>query len=332
MSLRRLVLRRIVVGVLAIWAVLSVVFAMFTMTRDYRLGSLLASASRGPDYDPEEIAEVREQYLAERGLDRPVHEQYVDWMTDMFTLQWGESYHTGAEAFPTVMRATLRTASYVIPALGLALLVGLLVGVAVATTDRSIGDGTARGATYLTFGLPNFWIAVMAVSAIGAVALRFQPAFSNRRNPPTIESYSLPFAYEYVLPTLLVASTLVAGMVSYSRAYSLQYVSTDRAKQIRAKGGGRLAVARHVLRNAAIPLVSLAFAETLALLAIAVFVLESLFGIEGLGLLFYNAVWTRDLPVLMGGTMVIVAVGVTGNVLQDLAYSALDPRVDTGAR
>ena len=87
-----------------------------------------------------------------------------------------------------------------------------------------------------------------------------------------------------------------------------------------------------MLRNASIPLISLLFTETLALLALAVFVIEALFAIDGFGLLFYNAIWTRDLPVLMGGTMVIVTVGVAGNVLQDIAYSVLDPRVDTGTR
>ena len=84
-----------------------------------------------------------------------------------------------------------------------------------------------------------------------------------------------------------------------------------------------------MVRNAAVPLVSLLFAETLALIALSVFVVEAVFAIDGIGSLFYNAVWTQDLPILMGGAMVFVSLGVAGNILQDLLYTALDPRVDT---
>ena len=74
------------------------------------------------------------------------------------------------------------------------------------------------------------------------------------------------------------------------------------------------------------------FTEVLTLLVLAVFVIEALFGIEGLGLVLVRAIETRDLPVLLGGTVVIIGIGVVGSVVQDLSYRALDPRVDTGAR
>jgi len=126
-----------------------------------------------------------------------------------------------------------------------------------------------------------------------------------------------------------VSVTLFAAIVSYARAYSMQYYSADLTKQIRAKGGGELAVARHVVRNAAVPLVSLLFAETFALIALSVFVIEAVFAIDGIGSLFYNAVWRQDLPIVLGGTMVFVALGVVGNVTQDLLTALLDPRVGT---
>lgn len=323
-SLLRLVAQRIALGVIAAWAVLSGVFFLIVGTANWHLQALLALQGMGRT-DPEEIREIRTEYLSARGLDRPVHEQYIDWMSSMFTLQWGESFETGEAVFPMVMSAVARTAMYVVPALAVALALGLVVGLYAAMSERSAGDGSSRGLTYLLFGLPNFWVGAMVLSLM-AVGTRFS------QQSTAIRPSQLPFVYEYLLPILLVATTLLAAIVSYARSYSLQYVSADLTKLVRAKGGGRLTVARHVLRNAAIPLVSLAFVETMALIALSMFVIEALFTIDGLGLVFYNAVWTSDLPVLMGVTLVIAAVGVVGNIVQDLAYTALDPRVDTGSR
>ncbi|QLD84862.1 ABC transporter permease [Natronomonas halophila] len=324
MSLLRLVAQRIALGVIAAWAVLTTVFLAVMGTKNWHLETILALEGRGGT-TPEKVREIRTEYLSERGLDRPLHEQYVDWMSGMFTLQWGESFQTGEAVFPMVMSATARTAMYVVPALAVALVVGLAVGLYAAMSERSASDTSTRGLTYLLFGLPNFWVGAMVLSLAG-IGVRFG------QRSQAIRPSTLPFLYEYVLPILLVATTLSAAIVSYARSYSLQYVSADLTKLVRAKGGGRLTVARHVLRNAAIPLVSLAFVETLALIALSMFVIEALFTIEGLGLVFYNAIWTSDLPVLMGATLVIAAVGVVGNITQDLAYTALDPRVDTGSR
>ncbi|WP_242695384.1 ABC transporter permease [Halomontanus rarus] len=328
MSLSRMLLRRVALGLATIWGVLTLVFVLFTQTRDWNLGTQVAMAGRDPGTDSDDIAELREEYLAERGMDRPLWEQYVDWMGDMVTLQWGESFETGHAVLPAVIDATVRTGSYVVPALALATGVGLTVALYTGLNPGSIGDGVLRSASYLSFGLPNFWIGYMIVSVAALGGLHRHSTTAETAIQPT----EGPFVVEFVLPVVLVATTLLAAVVSYGRAYSLQYGSSAMTKLIRAKGGSQLDVARHVLRNAAIPLVSLLFAETLALLALAVFVIEALFAIDGLGLLFYNAIWTRDLPVLMGGTMVIVVIGVGGNVLQDLAYSLLDPRVDTGTR
>ncbi|MEM4780973.1 MAG: ABC transporter permease [Halalkalicoccus sp.] len=182
--------------------------------------------------------------------------------------------------------------------------------------ESRIANG-GRGTTYLLFSLPNFWLGGMALSATRGV----EPVFA----------YS-PLVFEHALPIVLTATTLLGGYASYARAYSMEHAAAEFVTLVRAKGAGPLRIARHVLRNAAIPLFSMAFTEALALLVLAVFVVETLFGIEGFGLLLLDAVYARDLPVLLGATLVVVAVGVAGNVIQDLSYHLLDPRVDTGTR
>lgn len=326
MSLARTILRRVLLGAVAIWTVLTFVFVLFTATRDWVLGSRIASAARARATE-EQIDELRNEYLTERGMDRPLWELYVDWMGNMFTLQWGESFETGQAVLPTVMEAAVRTAAYVVPAIVLAAGLGLLVGLYAALYDRSNRGRAARTLSYLLFGLPNFWLGTVVLAAAGLGI-----GFGWEMDVNRIRPLALPVVYEYVLPPLLVATTLLAAVVSYARAYALRYSGTDFMKLVRAKGGGRRTVAGHLLRNAAIPLVSLVFTETLALVAISVLVIEAVFGIPGLGYLLYNAVWASDLPVVMGTTAVIIAVGVVGNILQDLTYSVVDPRVDTGSR
>ena len=122
---------------------------------------------------------------------------------------------------------------------------------------------------------------------------------------------------------------MLGGVVSYARAHATEYATADFVRLVEATGGSRLRVAAHVLRNAAVPIFSLVFTEALALLVLAVFVVEAVFGIGGFGSLLLQSVDQRDLPVLLGGTLVIIAVGVAGNVVQDLSYSVLDPRIDT---
>ena len=331
MSIARLLVKRIVLGILTIWGVLSGIFLLIVGTRNWHLGSQLASIARSPTTDQEDLEAAEQAYLAERGLDKPMDELYVDWMGNMFTLQWGESFDHGREALSMVLAGTARTAAYVLPAIVLATVVGLALGLLTGMQSRARGEGATRGWSYLLMGVPNFWLGAMLLFSAASAAFIFRPVFltGQGQGTPSIAVADWPFLYEHLLPTVLVATTLLAAVVSYARAYSMQYYADDLTKLVRAKGGGQLDVARHVVRNAAVPLVSLLFAETLALIALSVFVVEAVFAIDGIGSLFYNAVWTQDLPILMGGAMVFVSLGVAGNLLQDLLYAALDPRVDT---
>lgn len=316
MSLARLFAQRIALGLVTAWAVLTGIFALFTLTEDWVLGGIIGGM-RFAGAEEEELEQARREYLAERGLDRPFHEQYADWMGNMVTLQWGESFETGEAVLPLIAGSVGRTAAYVLPAIVLAVCLGLAIGLYAAMNPDGRLANAGLDSTYLLFALPNFWIGGIALSLVWG-------------DDPAV-GYS-PLVFEHVLPIALTATTLVGGYASYSRAHSLEYTSSKFVALLRAKGAGPLAVARHVLRNAAIPVVSMLFTEALGLLILGVFVIEVLFGIEGFGLLLFDAVRGRDLPVLLGGTLVIIGVGVAGNILQDLSYSILDPRVDTGSR
>lgn len=314
MSLLRVIGKRLGLGVVATWGVLSVLFGLFALTDDWVLKAEVGRLKWGGSSE-EAVREARQEYFSARGLDRPIHERYADWLVDMSSLQWGDSWMTGEAVLPTVVDAAARTAMYVLPAVLLAVLFGVALGVYVALRPESRVANAGRTTAYLLFALPGFWVGGMLLSVPLGDLLGYEA-----------------LVFEYLLPVVLTAVTLVGGYVSYARAHSMEYASTDFVRLVEAKGAGSLRVAKHVVRNAAIPLFSMLFTEVLGLLVLTVFVIEVLFGIDGFGLLLFDAIDQRDLPVLLGGTMVIVVLGVGGNVLQDVAYELLDPRVDTGSR
>lgn len=306
------VLRRIALGLAAAWAVLTVVFLLFTVTHDWVLGARIGGLVWG-GADEETVEAAREAYLAERGLDRPLWVQYLDWLGNMAMMDWGESFATGDAVFPVVMEATRRTLMYVVPAFALAVGAGLAIGLWAALRPNGRLAQSSRGTAYLLFALPNFWIGGIFVSYVIHREIAPNPVF-----------------IEHVLPVLLLTTSLLGGYVSFSRAYALEHASSDFVKLLRATGSSRLRVARRILHNASIPVVSLVFAEAFALLVLAIFVIEMIFGIEGFGLVFWQALDNRDLPVILGSSMVIIGFGVIGNVIQDLSYGYLDPQVESG--
>lgn len=314
MSLTRLFAKRIGLGLFAAWGVLTVVFGLFALTNDWVLQARLGLL-KWVGEDEEVIEAARDQYFAARGLDQPVVDRYLGWLVDMFTFDWGQSFVSDEPVVSLVVDAVIRTAMYVLPALVIAIALGLLIGLYAALRPESRLANGSRFGTYLLFAVPGFWLGGLVLSLTRTDALSRSP-----------------LVFDHLFPIALTVMALLGGYVSYARAHSLEYVSSDFVKLVSAKGASSRRVARHVVRNAAIPLFSMVFTEALALLVLTVFVVESLFGIDGFGSLLIEAVDQRDIPVLLGGTMVIIAVGVGGNIVQDFSYSVLDPRVDTGRR
>lgn len=302
-----LVLKQLGLAVTAVWAVVTAVFVLFTVTSDFMMPR----------------AGARPPGLTGEGS---FWQQYVDWLVRMFTLDWGSAqgggstvneyvYNAGDPVLSLVLDATWRTALYVGPAILLAIVLGIAIGLFAAIRRQSRVANGSVVTTYVLFAIPNFWIGGMLLS----YSITGQIPYST-------------FLFEHAIPVALITVTLTGSYVSYARAQSLEYVTSDFVKLVRSKGASRVHVARHVLANAAIPLLSMLFTEAIGLLVLSIFTVEVLFGIEGLGLLVFGAANSKDIPVLLGCVIVIVFLGVCANALQDFAYRSLDPRVDTGRR
>ncbi|WP_458207964.1 ABC transporter permease [Haladaptatus sp. NG-SE-30] len=321
MSRRTYVTKRIVFTIFALYLVMSVTFGFIMLTANpmvARVAHGAAQQARNERANETErkqmVQEVIDEYKEEHNLDEPLLQSYTRWLIDITTFDWGTSYSHRAPVMAVLSRTIPTTLAYVIPAMMFALLGGIGLGVYSALNPGTAMERLVTGGSYLGFSIPNYWLATVA-TFLGARTL-VVPFISNG----TIMSV--------VLPAAILGTSLLAGQLRYARAESHEYVYSEFVKLLRAKGASNLRVARHILRNAAIPLLSLFFADLIGVLIVNVFVLEHVLRIPGIGRAGLFAMEQRDLPLIIGIALTIAFAGIVGNLVQDLAYSSLDPRVD----
>ncbi|NEU56336.1 ABC transporter permease [Halorussus sp. MSC15.2] len=317
------VTRRAIIALVAVYLVVSVAFVFVAATPDPNQ-ALVAYSVAKKGGSAEEVREAIRAYREARNLDDPLLQRYARWMVDVSTLDWGISYSFERPVTSLILERLPYTAMYVVPALLLSLVNGVLIGLYAAFNRKGLFDRASSLVAYLGLGIPNFWLAEMV-----AVAFAVEVG-SSRIGRPEFASeafWSVAHLRAFVLPSLVLATGLFAGQLRYARAESMEYVNAEFVDALKAKGVSRLSVARHVLRNAAVPITSLFFTDMVAVLVVNIYVIEEIFGIQGLSALSLYAIEKRDMPVVIGTTMVIAFVGVAANFLQDVLYAVMDPRI-----
>lgn len=317
----RTLLRRVGMSVLTVYVALSAMFVLVTVAPNTAVDGKVASASfaSGGELNESELAELRETVLEARGLDRPVYVRYTDYLADMTMGRWGLSFALDAPVKALVLDRAERTLSYAIPGVILGAALGMAAGLVSAAGRERLSEYALRTVGYGLFGVPAFWlIAVVA----GVLAL---PEVSSAVGDVP------PLFWQRILPAAVLATTLVAGQLSFVRAEALEQVDRPYVLFLRAKGLSRLKVGWRIVRNAAVPLVTLFFTDLLAVFVITVYVVEAALGIPGLGDLTRIAARDRDMPLLLGTTLIFVLLGVGANLLQDVTYESLDPRTGEDA-
>ncbi|KAB7514721.1 ABC transporter permease subunit [Halosegnis rubeus] len=304
MSYLRYLARRFGFAVFSLYAVVSLAFLLGSAMIQKNLSGILASA-RYNGASPERIAEIRAAFRAERGLDVPLHERYVSWLVDVTTLQWGQSVSYDASVIAVLDGRVQTTLAYVLPGVAVGVLAGVLLGVLAALTHDRLPDWLSRFGAYVAFGVPSF--------AVALVAIRIYPGL---------------LTPQYIAVGA-VALSVVAGQLRFARTAALERSGEPFVTFLKAKGTGGVRLARHVLRNAALPIISLSVTELVGVLVLQIYVLELVLGIDGIAQVSLTAIRESDVALVIWTTMVVVVVGITGNFLKDALYGLLDPRVTT---
>ena len=272
----------------------------------------------GEDASPERIQEVR----AELALDQPLPVQYLAWLGRVVRGDLGESIVSGQPVARILAQKVAATAELAVGALLVAVVVGIPLGVAAALRRGGALDLAVTAYTSTVLGIPNFWLGLLLI-LLFVVALNWLPPGGRvalTEDPGT--------AWRYLLMPVLTLSVRASGIfIRFTRTSMLEVLPEDYVRTARAKGLAEgVVVTRHALRCALIPVVTVVGLEFGRLLAGAV-IAEQIFAWPGVGRLIIQAVGQRDFAIVQGVLLLLVVVFVLVNLITDLLYGVLDPRI-----
>jgi peptide/nickel transport system permease protein len=256
------------------------------------------------------------QLRADLGLDRPLGEQYARFLGGLARADLGRSFFYRKPVLAVIGAALPATTLLAAAALAVALLIALPVGILAAVRRNRLTDRLALVGSLVGVSMPNFWLGPLLI-ILFSFRLGWLPV-SGREGAASL-----------VLPALTLGTALAAILVRMTRASMLDVLGEDYLRTARAKGvGERTVIARHALRNALLPVVTIVGLQFGALLSGAV-ITENVFAWPGVGTLLIQAITARDYPLVQGCVLVISLCYVAVNFLTDVLYSIIDPRVRT---
>lgn len=316
------VLRRILLTIPAIFGILTISFVLVYLVPGSPLHVLA-----GENATPERLAEVEKQF----GLDQPLWSQYTTYVGNVVRGDFGVSYSHGEPVSAVIRDQLWPTVLLAGSALLVSTVVGIGAGVLVARRPFGAVDQGVSFAVLLGYSLPTFWLGQLAI-LLFAIELGWFPigGMEDLRNPTTGLAHLKDLAFHLVLPCLTLAAAEVAVVLRVTRGGLLEQLGSDYARTARAKGvpAGKV-ISRHALPNALLPVVTVIGARAGLLFSGAVLV-ETVFSWPGFGTLLVSAARDGDRPLMLGGILLVAATVVVFNVVTDLAYSKIDPRVGSG--
>ena len=273
-----------------------------------------------PDIDPEVVEQMRKNL----GLDQPVHIQYVRWITSFARGDFGYSFsqHRPISEVPnTFLLATV--------ALFLIFSIGVVIGTIQATHQYSWMDNVSTVLSFFFYSMPSFWFGLMLILLF---SYKFQWLPASQMTSVDYEFLSGPGKLldrikHLILPSLALGIGGSAAVARYMRSGMLEQIRQDYVRTARAKGlDERVVVFKHAMRNALIPVITLLGLYLPFLISGAVLI-ETIFAWPGMGRTIVTAIFQRDYPVVLAGAFVIAILVILGNLMADILYSVVDPRV-----
>ncbi|MDT1060416.1 ABC transporter permease [Paracoccus sp. CPCC 101403] len=310
--MHRFVLRRMIVLCLSLAVASAAIFGVVELVPGDPASFMLGTGAQ-----PETVAALRDQL----GLDLPWALRYAHWLGGVLTGDLGHSFTYKTPVAGMILDRLQVSLPLALIALALSVVIALPVGLFAASRQGRAGDGVTMGITQIGISLPNFWFAMLLV-LLFAVRLRLLPAGG-------FPGWGHPVAAlkALILPSIALALPQAAILARVLRSALVETMGQDYIRTARAKGLSRgQALRRHALRNALIPVLTILGMQFSFLLAGAI-IIENVFYLPGLGRLIFQAITQRDLIVVQGAVLVLVAAVILVTFLVDLAYAAVDPRL-----
>jgi peptide/nickel transport system permease protein len=316
-------LRRLLYAILTFFGITIATFALIhSVPGDPTIFYLGKAGKYG--LSPAQLAHIRAEYH----LDKPLPTQYAYWLRGIVTLDFGRSIVDRRRVSERILEKLPNTFELNAIAFLLAAAIGIPIGLWSATRSGRFGERSAALTFFLLYSLPQFWVALLLMQLF-AVRLQILPLFGMSSG----ESAS-PFDHlrYLVLPVITLTYGQLAIFVRFSKSALTEVIRQDFITAARAKGAGEGRVLwQHAFRNALIPMITLLGLSIPYLISGSVIV-EQIFQWDGIGLMYYGAILTRDYPTVMGLTVATAIVTLLASVFADILYAFADPRIRMGAQ
>ena len=276
-----------------------------------------------PNMTPENIAQLKAIY----GLDKPLVQQYVSWVGNLTQLNFGISFVSGEQVSDVVRDRLPVTLWMNMVALAVTFVVSLWMGIRAALQYEKMTDHSITQLSLLSFAMPSYYLALLLMMGMSVTLGWFPIAGLHSLEPPDGFGYYLDMAWHLTLPITVMVLTGVGSLALYIRSLTLEILKSDYVYFARSRGMEEKTIIRYmVLPNLLPPIVTMLGLSLPGLIGGSV-ILESIFGIEGMGQLFYMSAMSRDYPVIMGILMMSAFLTLIGNQIADAVLLRLNPFV-----
>lgn len=310
--------KRILQAIPMLLAVSIIIFALIQAMP----GDPLDMYLENPNASPEAIERIKEAH----GLNDPIHIQYLHWLQGVVTGDWGVSIMTRRPVIGLIGERVVPTLQLTGTSFLIALLIAVPIGVYCAIHKGKAFDNIATPLTFFGISMPSFWFGLI-LQLIFAVGLGWLPSAGRTSITGADAGSAIDIARHLILPSIVLSLIYFASWTRYTRTNFLEVLGQDFIRTARAKGlHERKVLFVHALRNALIPMVTVIMLDIPVIFSGAV-ITERVFAWPGMGTLFYDSISKHDFPILMGILMVNAFLVIFANLLADILYAVLDPRI-----
>ena len=283
--------------------------------------SFFGAGELNPNMTDEAIAALKAVY----GLDKPLWQQYTDWVINIFSLNFGISFVSGQDVSAEILKRLPVTLTMNITALVAVFVISLYLGIKAALSYEKKSDYIIRQISLISFSMPSFYLALLFIIFFSLTLGLFPISGLHSVEPKEGVAYYLDMAWHLVLPVGVMIFVGLGSMIIYIRSLTLEILKSDYYYFALSRGLGKKELLRYyILPNLLPPIITLLGLSLPGLIGGSV-ILESIFGIEGMGQLFYMSALSRDYPIIMGTLMITAFLTLLGNMIADLILLKLNP-------
>ncbi len=283
--------------------------------------SFFGAGELNPNMTEEAIAALKAVY----GLDKPLLKQYTDWVVNIFSLNFGISFVTGQDVSAEILKRLPVTLIMNITALVAVFVISLYLGIKAALNYEKKSDYIIRQISLISFSMPSFYLSLLFIIFFSLTLNLFPIAGLHSIEPKEGFSYYLDMAWHLVLPVGVMIFVGLGSMIIYIRSLTLEILKSDYYYFALSRGLKKKELLRYyIFPNLFPPIITLLGLSLPGLIGGSV-ILEAIFGIEGMGQLFYMSAMSRDYPIIMGTLMITAFLTLLGNMIADLLLLKLNP-------